>query len=174
MSTQQFLSMSDVEADAFMSVSEIQPVRERLSKLVRGTVIDIGCGKGDEISDWFDEHQYFGIDCSPALVRIARHRNPGYKFAALSALDCRGSWDYAIVKAVLEHLPPDEAIAVYDHARTLCETLLVAWHTEPGEERLSWYDGELGKMMQNRHDRSRFAGEISREVCGKHVIWSVV
>lgn len=175
MSTAQFANMSAADADAFMAVSHVQPVRKRLAEIVgNGTIIDIGCGKGDEVSSWFDPVTYFGVDCSRELILFARERNPGYRFSTLGALDIVGHWNYAIIKAVLEHLPPYEAQAVYDHARTLCDTLLVAWHTEPGRESLAWYDGELGRMQQNRHSRNMFGGSITREVCGKHVIWQVV
>jgi SAM-dependent methyltransferase len=175
MSTEQFASMTDVDADKFMPISEIQPVRALLARMVgHGTVIDIGCGKGDEVSDLFDSSKYLGVDCSPALIRIARHRNPGFRFSATEARKVNGFWDYAIIKSVLEHIPQDEALAVYEHARTICGILLVAWHTEPGKENLAWYDGEIGRMQQNRHDRSKFSGVEHREVCGKHVVWQVI
>lgn len=172
MTTAQFAAMTDRQAEGFM-ITEVQPVRARLAQIVgRKTVVDIGCGKGDEVSDLFDRQTYLGIDCSPALVRIARRNNPGYRFEV--ATNLRGHWDYAIIKSVLEHLPPAEAVALYDLARTVCDTLLVAWHTEPGRERLYWYQGELGQMMQHRHDRGAFSGTITRETCGKHAIWTVV
>jgi SAM-dependent methyltransferase len=167
--------MSDVDADNFMPISEVQPVRTLLARMVgHGTVVDIGCGKGDEVSDLFDPEKYLGIDCSEALIRIARHRNPGFRFETIQGLDLNGHWDYGIIKAVLEHVPPDEAVAIYENARRVCDVLLVAWHTEPGRENLAWYDGEIGRMQQNRHDRSKFSGIEHREVCGKHVVWTVI
>lgn len=175
MSTKQFAEMTDADAESFMPVPEIQPVRAKMAQIVGSkTVIDIGCGRGDEVEALFDQHTYFGIDCSASLVRMARARNPGFRFALMAAQGVQGHWDYAIIKAVLEHVPREEAVAIYDHARTLCDTLLVAWHTEPGIENLTWYDGELGRMQQNRHDRSLFGGSVTREVCGKHVLWTVV
>ncbi len=77
---------------------------------------------------------------------------------------------------VLEHLPPGEALAVYNHARTVTGVLYVVWHTEPGATYVPrQYQGELREpMSQNIHKTSMFSGMIRREVVGKHVIWVVV
>jgi len=176
MSPRQFTEMSRDQAERFMPVPEIQPVRKRLAEMVRNSfVIDVGCGKGDEVSTLFTPNQYYGIDCSAELVRIARRNNPRHRFTHTSAMEIKMyGHRYAIVKAVFEHLPPAEALAIYNHVRACVPIMLVAWHTEPGKEKLSTYHGELGTMMQNRHDINSFRGTIGREVCGKHVIWTVV
>ena len=176
MTTKQFTEMSREQAERFMPTPEIQPVRKRLAEIVgQSFVIDVGCGKGDEVSTLFSPYQYYGIDCSAELIRFARINNPRHRFTHTPAmqLETQG-FKFAIVKAVFEHLPPDEAVAVYNHVRSLVPIMLVAWHTEPGKEKLSTYDGELGTMMQNRHDINIFRGTIGREVCGKHVIWTVI
>lgn len=174
MSTAQFAEMSRSQAESFMAGAKPQAVRARMSQIVGpAQVIDIGCGKGEEVAWLYRPWQYLGVDCSPELVRLARQRNPGYEFLAKNALDLDGRWPFAVMKAVLEHLPPDEAVEVYEHARTVSEVLLLAWHTEPGREHLTTYDGELGTMAQNRHDRDRFEGVRSRHVVGPHVLWVV-
>jgi len=175
MTTKQFTEMSREQAERFMSKPEVQPVRARLAEMVGDHyVVDIGCGKGDEVSTLFTPKQYFGIDCSAELVRIARRNNPKHKFAHMTALDLPQRYWFTIIKAVFEHLPPDEAKAIYDHVRSICDVMLVAWHTEPGKKQLTLYHGELGTMMQNRHDRNLFSGVKEREVCGKHVVWTVI
>ena len=178
MTTRQFAEMTRAQAEAFMAVPEVQPVRQRMAELTSSArlVVDLGCGKGDEVGDWFDLATYVGVDCSPELIRIARQRWPGYLFFAKPILELTTVADVCILKSVLEHLPEVEAVAVYNHARSLCRKLLVVWHTEPKNDMGSYavYDGELGKMQQNRHRRSVFEGtHISHERIGKHNIWVV-
>lgn len=177
MSTAQFAAMTRGQAEAFMPNAQRQAARRRLAELVAGRpVLDIGCGKGEEVGELYTVNQYHGLDCSAQLIEIARQRWPRYLFAVGSAQELAGDslvFPVAIMKAVLEHLPPDEAVQVYEAARRVAAVLYVAWHTEPGVERLSTYEGELGTMLQHRHDRSRFAGVTEREVCGPHVIWTV-
>lgn len=183
MSTAQFANMTRAQAVAFMANAHPQPVRHRLAQIVGGrAVIDIGCGKGEEIGDLFTPEQYTGVDCSAELIAIAQKRWPEHRFfvgsaqgtAAIATLEPRQRWPFGIIKSVLEHLPPDEAVAVYEAGRAICDVLLVAWHTEPGwPEKLGSYDGELGRMLQHRHTLQRFTGIESREVCGAHVIWTV-
>jgi hypothetical protein len=86
-----------------------------------------------------------------------------------------GYWPFAIIKSVLEHLPPDEAAAVYHHARTLCATLLVAWHVEPNAGvRFAKHWRELDTpIQQNRHDPKLFGHVVMREVWPPHWIWVV-
>lgn len=163
---------------AFMPRPEVQPVRRRMAELTYSctTVMDLGCGKGDEVGDWFDSETYIGVDCSPHLIAIAKELWPGFTFLAEDILNLTTQVDACILKAVLEHLPETEAIAVYDHARSLCRKLIVVWHTEPRNDmgEYTWYAGELGMMQQNRHRRSVFAGtHISHERIGKHNLWVV-
>jgi SAM-dependent methyltransferase len=178
MSIRQFANMTWAQAVAFMPNPEVQPVRQRMAELTQGArlVVDLGCGKGDEVGDWFDPETYIGFDCSPHLIAIARELWPGFAFFTKDILELSSPVDVCMLKAVLEHLPETEAVAVYNHARSLCRKLLLVWHTEPrndvGEYML--YDGELGRMQQNRHRRSVFEGtHISHERIGKHTIWVV-
>lgn len=175
MSIAQFSAMSEPDAHRFMAgLTEPQPARARLAELVGDrNVLDVGCGKGAEVSRLYTPEQYLGVDCSVELVRIARREHPGYRFVVRDALDVTGFFEVAIIKAVLEHLPPLEARAVYEHMRARTDVLYVCWHTEPGVEHLATYDGELGTMQQNRHDRARFGGMVRRERSGVHVIWEV-
>lgn len=174
MTTKQFKDMTAAQAKAFMPKPEIQEARARAAEIVgKRMVIDLGCGKGDEVSSLYTKEQYLGVDVSPELIRLAEKQNPGYAFECCDILDVRGRWSCGVIKAVLEHLPPREAIEVYEHARGVCRELICVWHTEPGIEKLSLYQGELGEMQQNRHDRRLFRGVHERIVLDKHVIWCV-
>lgn len=176
MSTLQYATMTAEEAQRFMANAPSQPVRSRLCTLVEDrVVIDIGCGKGEEV-ELYDPDQYYGVDCSKELIRLARERHPNYLFEHKSALSLDGYWTCGIIKSVLEHLPPPEALAVYNHARKVTGVLYVVWHTEPGPAYVPrQYQGELRELMwQNIHKASTFPGMIRREVVGRHVIWVVV
>lgn len=162
-----------------MADAKIQPVRTRLAEIVgRRSVIDLGCGKGEEVSALYKPAQYMGVDCSEELILLSRVKNPGYHFYTYSILEMqRRYFEVGILKSVLEHLPPLEAVEVYEHARTITtDILLVAWHTEPGAHLITkHYKGELDTpMLQCRHKRDLFGGVQRREVCGDHVIWEVL
>jgi len=175
-STLQYANMTAVEAERFMANAPKQPVRRRLAEIVgERKVVDIGCGKAEEV-DFYMPDQYLGVDCSLELLRIAHVHHPLYNFEHRSALSLSGHWPFGIIKSVLEHLPSAEAIAVYNHARTITGVLLVVWHMEPRtDSTLHTYDGELDTpMQQNRHSKAGFMGMIRREVCAQHVIWTVV
>lgn len=185
MSTAQFASMTAAQAEGFMPDAPPQPARKRLAALVGArSVIDIGCSRAEEVGDLFTPEQYLGVDCSRELVLIAQRRWPKHSFLVCSAqdlpdrarqgIDGRTKWDCGIVKAVLEHVPAEEAVAIYEAARLVCRTLFVCWHWEPvGLERKETYDGELGKMLQIRHRRDLFSGVLAREAVHRHTIWTV-
>lgn len=174
MSIAQFAGMDEEQARRFMADAPKQRVRSRIAELVGSrSVVDVGCGKGEEVSDLFTPSQYTGVDCSPELVSLAKRANPGYHFIVGDGRDLSGSWDVGVVKAVLEHVPAEEALAIYEHVRSLVDVLYVAWHTEPGEPQFRTYAGELGTMQQNRHDHALFDGMTAREVVEPHVLWTV-
>ena len=178
MSTSQFTNMTANEAVRFMANAAVQPVRKRLQEIVGAwNVVDLGCGKGEEVSEHWHHKQYLGVDCSVELIRIAQYRHPHYLFQVSSVQDLAGHWTFGVMKAVLEHLPYLEALAVYDCARALTDTLLVVWHMEPSkmDPYEARYQGELAEpMWQNQHPLFPFQGMVEREECGKHVIWTVV
>lgn len=176
LSTAQYTQMTRAEAGRFMADAEKQPVRTRLAELVDGRMVkDLGCGKGEEVNDLYEPGRYLGIDCSEELIQIAREKNPDYAFLTLPIQKAPRFLGVGIMKSVLEHLPVEEAVAVYEHARSITEVLFVAWHTEPGNRlKMETYQGELNEpMLQCKHERGLFRGVKRREVCGKHVIWEV-
>ncbi len=175
MSTAQYASMTPEQAAQFMPDAPPQLARKRLAELVGiRSVLDIGCSRAEEIGDLYQPAQYLGIDCSPALVAIARERWPEYQFEVCPAQEIEGHWPVAIMKAVLEHVPPVEALTIYNHVRAHVGVLYLCWHWEPSvEQKLTTYESVLGKMQQNRHDRAMFQGVRQREVVENHVIWTV-
>lgn len=176
--------MTPAQAVGFAVPSAIreEPVYRRLAEHVgtEATVLDLGCGKAEYASKYFRSEQYRGVDCSPALIAMARATNPAHLFYVNGGPGFHPAAlpDYVLVKSVLEHIPEDEAVALYETALRLSRiAALIAWHMEPTSDRatVQHYEGELGTMLQIRHRREAFRGAVlRREVCGTHVIWTVV
>ena len=95
----------------------IWPELENLAKLVpeSSSVLDLGCGNG-RLLDAFDKKiNYFGIDQSEALVKIARERYQNSIFQVgdilnLNKLDFKKNniplrFDFIFSIAVLQHIP---------------------------------------------------------------------
>lgn len=177
--TAQFAAMTAEQAAQFMSRFGVQPSRAFVAQLIgpTGTVVDLGCGRGDEVSDLFTPEQYTGVDCAAELIKIARQKHPRHQFCVAEAAKVRGWWDYGIIKSVLENLSEDEAVALYRNALAICGTLFVVWHMEPtlGRPTYDTYAGEVGTMQQNRHRWQAFVPPVPvfREQCERHMVWKV-
>ena len=51
------------------------------NKIHKGNILDLGCGTG-KFLDWFPDTRYFytGVDISPKMIDVARHKYPEAKF----------------------------------------------------------------------------------------------
>jgi len=128
-----FSTMTEGEAERFMSSKERHRVYAVMARMVgSASVIDLGCGRGIQVGR-YTQDQYYGVDASPELIKLARRDNPGYKFDVLGIEDVMPmGHEFGIMKSVLEHQPAlEDAIAIYEHSLTLCGTLIVSWHTPP-------------------------------------------
>lgn len=173
----EYLSITDEQAPLYCAGSEAQRVRDVIaSKVGTRTVLDIGCGPGIDAARYAKEN-YCGLDVSPALVRAAQRRNPGYRFLCGTAAELRETIERlfvvakqadvhfrrsrcAILKSVLEHTENvAAAVALIDDALALAdECVFVAWHTPPAaEEVLRQVTGHFGKLVhQNTYALSAF------------------
>jgi trans-aconitate methyltransferase len=173
--------MSDDEADRFMA-GERFPSPGDVARAVAGrSVLDLGCGKGKEVKENYAICRYVGVDCSDALVRIARRDNPGFRF------DCAELTEYlanlpdkitpvAIMVAVLEHLPSLEVAQwIVREAMRVSEELIIGWHTPPNYKRteIISVSAELDRpIYQNRYARAAFpAGTVTKVEGGE--LWSL-
>ncbi len=142
-----------------------QPVRSVMADLTRGgSVLDVGCAKGAEIRDLFDPALYLGVDISPHLVELAGAENPGFRFVRADATRLPfpdGSFDFAMSKSVLEHVPSEEvAVAIFRELARVGKRAIVVWHTPPiyDETEIIVLHGYIpSPLYQNHYARRAFA-----------------
>lgn len=75
---------------------------EIIKENVTGKVLDAGCGYG-RLASLFDPADYIGVDFSPDFIKLAKERNPDYRFvqASLDALPfADGQFDWAICVSI--------------------------------------------------------------------------
>ena len=120
-----------------------------------GAVVDVGCGAGEPIAQYFIEQGYVvtGVDFAEPLLEIARARFPSARFPSadwvvqdMRRLDLGRQYDGVVAWHSYFHLTPDEQV------RTLP---LLADHVAPG--------GCL--MITVGHE----AGEVTGQVAGEPV-----
>jgi SAM-dependent methyltransferase len=164
-----FSMMGSAEADRFMLGKEHPALRTHVASLIGSRrVFDLGCGKGFMVKDLYTVDQYFGIDVSAELIRIAMTNNPGYKFhqqnlASGPITVDSGSVEVALMISVMEHLPDLEtAQYVYSEATRISKELLIVWHTPPIYESTDLIEvqAELDRpLSQNHYARGSFDRE---------------
>lgn len=112
-------------------------VRKAMAEIVgKSTLIDVGCGKGFEVREYYSPFQYLGIDPSPRLIQIAKAEQPRFHFIVGRGENLpvpAESYDYSLCKSVLEHVRTEsEATTIFDELiRVARKAALVAWHTPP-------------------------------------------
>ena len=96
---------------------EIWPELKKISSEVKENqnILDLGCGNGRLIDAFDKKINYFGIDQSEALIKLAKERYPNYSFItgdalALSKINLKEKnfpqkFDYIFSIAVLQHIP---------------------------------------------------------------------
>lgn len=170
---QPFTGMSDDEAESFMA-GDRYPSPKDIARAVAGRpVLDLGCGKGKEVKENYAICRYLGVDCSPALVNIARRDNPGFRFEVeelddyLSRLPDKCA-PVAIMVAVLEHVPTlGTALQIFNEARRVSEELIVGWHTPPNFRKTEIIDVSAEfPVWQNHYARGTFCADEVRPVRG--------
>ena len=116
------LAAYDSDAAAFAKDWHDQPAPRDLQEIVErffvrgGNSADIGCGSGREVG-WLNANGFSaaGFDASEGLLKEARQRYPGLKFAHSELPELRGvgSFDNVLCETVIMHLDRKQiAVAV--------------------------------------------------------------
>jgi SAM-dependent methyltransferase len=79
-----------------------------------GTVLDVGCGTGGNISAFSDRHRRVGVDPTPNAVALAQERHPKVEFvcgvAPGDVSEIVPTADLVLLTDVLEHVEEDGAL----------------------------------------------------------------
>lgn len=175
---EEFTSITGEDAEKYIMNSVNQRVRDRMAEIADGYVLDVGCANGID-SHRYNTEKYLGIDISPELIKIAEKRNPEHHFLCINALDFLESdihFDYIICKAVLEHIPLNEAVRLYHKMVEKSDVLLLAWHMIPGEKtEIHEIKGHFEKdILQNEYDFRLFSDyNIRKERVDNYELWTV-
>ena len=163
-----FLTQTSLEA--WIQAKEIPDMEIRqLSKLTKGSVLDIGCGTGRHLK-WLEEQGFnpYGIDSSPGTVA---HIDPSLR-------------DRVIVSSVWDYIPPDrfDNIIIMDNTIGLIGKIhnlysfllrLSKWMKQGGLLAISSLDwrnpmSEIHKLYQNMSKRI-YKGEVQIRLRYKHI-----
>jgi 2-polyprenyl-3-methyl-5-hydroxy-6-metoxy-1,4-benzoquinol methylase len=176
----EFTSLNYQEAKEYVQNSVTQPVRKRIADIVgNNSVLDVGCANGID-SHRYAPSQYFGLDISPELIRVAKERHPKHRFVCDDANNflLTNHFDYIICKAVLEHLPDVQTmLKLYRSMVEQSNVLLLAWHMIPNKKTaVHQLVGHFGKQIyQNEYSKKLFEGgvKIKKERIENYELWTV-
>jgi ubiquinone/menaquinone biosynthesis C-methylase UbiE len=142
-------------------------MRRRLSKVLQGlefeTVLDVGCGAGDNMSllgEFVDSSQMTGADVSAEALQRADRAWPSAEFEQLDIETKRldRTWDLVFCSLVLEHLPKDEA--ALENMRAMTGRALVLTTIAGNYERYRPWEDQVGHVRN--YGRGELEAKLSR------------
>lgn len=121
--------------------------------LLRGKVLDIGCGVGALAADCRPD-SYLGVDIDEESLELARRSHPGFRFQ--KGLPEIGSFDTVVLLAVIEHIP--DPADLLRHLRALLgpEGRILLTTPNPCVEGVHAFGARLGlfsKEAREEHER---------------------
>lgn len=137
-----------------------RPWMERFASLLppQGSILDIGCGMGEPIADFFigQGFRVTGVDSSPSLIGMCRDRFPEqeWKTGDMRQLDLGQRFDGLIAWHSFFHLSPD------DQRRTLP---LFSAHTMPDGILMITTGPSAGEEIGTWQDEALYHGSLSSE-----------
>lgn len=87
-------------------------LRDLVNALGITSVIDWGCGDGNQLAEWDPQCDYLGIDASREAVRMCQERNPGRTIMHASQYTWQQA-DAAVSIEVIFHLTDDDEYREY-------------------------------------------------------------
>lgn len=179
-----FASFAEEYADAFAGELDGKPFdRDLLSRFAgevagRGRVWDVGCGPAGHIARYLadDGCDVAGVDVSPAVIGVARSRQPGLDFCVADMRElpvADGTLAGIVAFYSLHHLSRAQGpVALAEFRRVLARggALLLSVHEGAGESGLAQWPGHpagasVSRMtMPELADGLHAAGFIVREL----------
>jgi SAM-dependent methyltransferase len=136
-------------------------IRRLLNSLDYQTVLDVGCGPGDNVARLLEGHQvqrFSGVDISTWAIEQARRKHPAGDFHAFNVENERldGQWDIIFCSFLLEHVPND--VATLKNMRAMTGKYALVATIAGNFERYKRWDIRVG------HVRNYQVGELERKM----------
>jgi SAM-dependent methyltransferase len=148
----------DVWRDVYGDMQAVGPVHRHMRRLLRRflsglryeTVLDVGCGAGDNLELLGGARRFVGVDVSEEALRRARQRRATGEYHQLdierNSLEER--FDLVFSSLVIEHLPDDRA--ALRHMRTMTAGHLLLTTIAGDFERYRAWDEQMGHVRNYR------------------------
>lgn len=114
---------NQVWANVYGDMQHVGPVHRHVKRITRRlldsldyqSVVDVGCGPGDNIAFLSEGHRiqrFSGVDISTWAIEKARRKYPAGDFHAFNIEEkpLDGTWDLVFSSFVLEHVPDDVSL----------------------------------------------------------------
>lgn len=133
----EFVELTEEEAEVFIRDSINWELRDRIKDKVEGTVLDVGCGNGND-SGRYSPDNYMGIDISSTLLKAAKKMHPNHTFLCCDASEMPfedGQFSTAFCVSLLEHLHSikDTRDVLKEMVRVASRKVIISWHKIPSE-----------------------------------------
>jgi SAM-dependent methyltransferase len=159
----EFTELTPAQAETFIRDSEGWALRDYIASRCTGTVLDVGCGNGNDAGRHHASY-YDGVDISAPLLAVARKRFPSHSFRRGDARDLdwpAGSVCTTFCVSLIEHQHSieDARQVVREMLRVASVAAIVGWHSAPGDEptRIRPVKGHFGlDCYSNRYNRAEF------------------
>lgn len=108
-------------------------------RLIKGSVLDIGCGQGRFAEFLGQEHDYLGIDINPSEIKIAQKLHPNQQFICADILNWQWKkFDNIFSWVTLQHIPPPVIYNLFKTINKYGKNILICEVTTPIESDYQW------------------------------------
>ena len=134
-------------------------VAGRLKEMAPGSVLDVGCGLGDDYNLYRKMglgFSYYGIDACEQFIEENKRIFPGVtlKVGDIRSLHFKdGAFDVVTCRSVLEHLP-DPYPAIKEMGRVARDRIIITWHSPPKKIDRVYYSRRRD-LWRNKYSRRR-------------------